>query len=669
MRVTNLSTYSNFIDNYRKSSAELAKITTQLSSGKKISESFQNTSIYIDSMRLTKEQSSLNQIKELASQAQSFADNSDQILTQFTDALNSFKTKLLQANNATQDETSLNAIANDLEKLKEHMMALANTSINGQYLFSGTALNYKPIDENGNYQGNDKYLKAVISNGVQESYNITGKELFFGRDEDFNKKITTNVPLLNQSKLHPDIMTETDKDSPPQEVYITPQDSIRDLVGDNDDDQSNDANAFFYVYGKKPSGESFKTKIELSTDKSVEELLNKIGFAYGNTADNKLVEVSLNDRGEIEIKDLKNGNEQIDFFIVGAIDQSGGNGADVTDIDDLATNPDVKLVEFIKSGFRPATSVDERVAYDRNFFDKNGNILTSNVSQITKENAFASPMTKLSETAGVSDLNGTTLHMEITDINSVSHTLTLNLSDPSSSFTIDGNTYTVFDAEGNPTAANDLTYRQLTDIISMAVSDTLPVSDTKQAYDEAVKNARELVESDIDDEGKIYIKDKTSPDSDIQFAIYDEDSDDFTNSTSPVLTFHANDALTIDRPSLNIFKDMDEMIKSVREGRFDPDGEKNDPRLSGINAAIERIDHITTHIVKKHTKIGSISNSFRNVQDRSTFLHLNVTKLKSEIEDVDVAEALMKFNQININFQAMLSSIAKINSLSLVNYI
>ncbi len=51
------------------------------------------------------------------------------------------------------------------------------------------------------------------------------------------------------------------------------------------------------------------------------------------------------------------------------------------------------------------------------------------------------------------------------------------------------------------------------------------------------------------------------------------------------------------------------------------------------------------------------------------FLDLNVKKLKSQVEDVDVAEALMKFNQLNINFQAMLSSISKINSLSLVNYI
>ena len=668
MRVTNLATYAQFIDNYRKSSTELANITSQLSSGKKIANSFQNSSIYVDSMRLTKEQSSLNEIKELSSQAQMFADNSDQILTQFTDALNEFKTKLLQANNSTQDQTSLNAIANDLEKLKDHMTALANTSINGQYLFSGTAMKYKPIDENGNYQGNDKYLKAVISNGVQESYNITGKELFFGRDEDFNKKITTNVPLLNQSKLHPDIMTETDKDSPPKEVYITPQDSIRDLVGDNDDDQNNDSNAFFYVYGKKPSGESFKTKIELSTDKSVQDLLDKIEAAYGNTEDNKLVDVSLNDRGEIEIKDLKSGNEQIDFFILGAVDQSGGNGADVIDIDDLTLNPNVKIVEFIKSDFTPIPFTDKRVSYDRNFFEKNKDTLSSNISQITKNNFFAAPETKLVETAGISTLNGTVLEMKITDVNSVTHTLNLNLSD-FSNFTIDGRFYTIFNADGTNTKADEFTYRQLTDIISMSVSGTLPTANTKESYDEAVIKSKKLVETGLDDQGRLYIKDKTSQNTNIQFAIYDKNGDNFANSSSPVLTFQANDALTIDKPSLNIFQDMDEIIKSVREGRFNPDGEKKDPRLPGINAAIERIDHITTHIIKKHTKIGSISNSFRNVQDRSTFLHLNVTKLKSEIEDVDVAEALMKFNQINLNFQAMLSSIAKINSLSLVNYI
>ena len=667
MRVTNLLIYNQFLDSYKKSSLELSKISNELSSGKKINNSYDDTLSYSDSLRLSFEESSFEQIKEISSQAKSFANNSDQILNQFTESLNEFKTKLLQANNASQDLTSINAIANDLERIKEHMMDLANTSINGQYLFSGNALKTKPIDREGNYYGNDKNLTAVVSPKIEENYNVTGAELFLGKDNDFKKKITTNVILYNQSKLHPNIMENGEK-LKKEEVFITPKDSIRDLMGDNNSDKTDNSNSFFYIYGKRPNGESFKAKVELSNDKSVQDLLDKIGALYGNSEENKLVEVSLNKRGNIEIKDLKSGNEKLDFFMLGAIDDKNLGGADVVNIDDLTKNPDVRIKEFVKSDFAPISGIDQRVAYDREYFTKTKDTLISNISQIDKEGNFATPKTKLVDTAGVSSLNGVTFEIEVKDVNSNPHTASINLSN-NSTFSVDGNTYTIYNSNGNQTKADEFTYRQLTDIISMITANTLPSSNSKTDYNNAIVNAKKLSEANIDYRGRIYIKDKTSQNSNIEFGIYDKDSNNFTKTNSPVITFQANNALTIDTPSIDLFKDLDEIIESVRNYRLSPDGEKEDPRLPGVDGAIERIDHITTHIIRKHTKIGSFSNFFQKVEDRNMFLDLNVKKLKSQVEDVDVAEALMKFNQLNINFQAMLSSISKINSLSLVNYI
>ncbi len=667
MRITNLLIYNQFLDNYKKSSLELSKISNQLSSGKRINASYEDSLSYSDSMRLSFEETSFTQIKEISAKARSFADNSDQILNQLTDSLNEFKTKLLQANNASQDLTSINAIANDLERIKEHMMDLANTSINGQYLFSGNALKRKPIDLEGNYHGNDKYLTAVIAPSLQESYNITGKELFLDKDNDFHKKITTNVILYNQSKLHPDIMQKGDS-LQKEEVFITPKDSIRDLIGDNDSDKTNNSNAFFYIYGRKSDAKSFKSKIELSTDKTVQDLLDKIGALFGNTTENKLVEVSLSKRGNIEIKDLKKGNEKIDFFMLGAIDDSGGNGADVTNIDDLTANPNVRIKEFVKSDFTPIPNVDQKVAYDRENFTKTKDTLISNISQIDKNGNFAKLETKLVETSGVDSLDGITFNMVLKDVNSTPHTASINLGE-NSTFTVDGNTYTIYNSDGTQTKADQFTYRQLTDIISMITSNTLPSSNTKTDYDNAIINARKISEANLNYKGQLYIKDKLFKNSNMEFAIYDKDGGDFTKPNSPVITFQANNALTIDTPSIDFFKDLEEMIQSVKNARFSPNGEKKDPRLLGIDAAIERIDHLTTHIIRKHTKIGSFSNFFQKTEDRNMFLDLNAKKLKSQVEDVDIAEALMKFNQININFQAMLSSISKINSLSMVKYI
>lgn len=44
--------------------------------------------------------------------------------------------------------------------------------------------------------------------------------------------------------------------------------------------------------------------------------MENIGALYGNTPNNKVVEVSMNDSGQIQITDLKQGNNKLDFHAV-----------------------------------------------------------------------------------------------------------------------------------------------------------------------------------------------------------------------------------------------------------------------------------------------------------------------------------------------------------------
>jgi len=188
---------------------------------KKIQNSFENSGIYVDTMRLNYEVSTLDQVKKVSSKAQTFANNTDATMNQFTDTLVKFKSKLIQSANATNSTTSLNAIANDLQSMKDHMVSIANTSINGQFLFSGTALDVKPISSNGTYKGNGGNLNALIGSGVKLPYNIDGKSLFLGKDSDYSKIVSTNVVKYNQTTLS----TSGNK------VYLKSNDTIQDLVG------------------------------------------------------------------------------------------------------------------------------------------------------------------------------------------------------------------------------------------------------------------------------------------------------------------------------------------------------------------------------------------------------------------------------------------------------
>ncbi len=656
MRITNQLLYSNFSRDYKRDSLLLNKLTTQISSGHKIQNSFDNSSIYIDSSRLEYEKTSLSQIKKSSKSAQEFANNSDTVLNEFNDRLVQFKTKLIQAANASHDETSLNAIADDLQAIKENLKNLANSSINGKFLFSGTAFSIKPIDSEGNYHGNANEVKATTGADVSLEYNIDGKSLFLGNDSDYKKILSTNVKMYS------------DKDN---KTILKDNDTVKSLVennGDNTGDIGSQGKAYFYLQGKNSDGTSFKNKINISVNDTISTLLDRIKNSF---SPNNSVKVALNNYGQIEITDKNNGQKSLDFSMVGAVDKDGGNDADVSDIDDLTAGTNVNIISFVKSGYtNNDDAANEEVSFDRNYFSLNDNKLIGNVSQIDKyTNTYATDKTKLVDTAGISSLDNKTLSLKFTDINNNTKSAKITLSNSGSTFSINGNTYNIYDAKGNVTNADDMTFQQLNDVVGMIMSDKLPLTNDKTGYNNAVTNAKNYVNVSLDYRGRMNIKDKTNDSSQIKFSMYDQDNDKFNSTTGNTLSFMSNNAISVDEPSVDMFKDIDKMIEAVREGKFSADGSFGDKRNPGIENAIRRIDHIRDHIAKMHTKIGSLSNALNGAYQRSDMLQVQVTTLQSDVADVDLGETLAKYNQVSISFKALLSTISKVNSISLLNYL
>lgn len=784
MRVTNSLFYKNTVNNYQRNMQELYKTNAQIASGLKIQNSFEDSGVYVDTMRLNYEIATLEQVKESSAKAQTYANNTDKVLNQFSDALDKFKTKLIQASSESNTETSLEALANELSSLRDHMVSLGNTSINGQYLFSGTSFATKPLDAYGNYSGNDGSIEAIIGSGVKLPYNISGEDLFLGKDSDYNRVLSTNVKMLDQTKLHPDIMNGTGELS--EEVYLNEQNSIRDLVGDSDSDASNDPNSMFYLSGRKADGTTFSSQLEISSSSKVSDLLEKIGQEYGNTSTNRVVDVTMNTHGQIEIKDLKNGNALLEMNIFGAVDRDAVAGtagnANQADIDLLLASPNVDIIEFSKSNFKTANtattirsredifnqglfrvgsplqkvdgsdveattllsdfmpsnvnnilvgatplvtagqtvqdlmsaieteyglsagsariengqiiagdptrnlnatlvardvanvsvesfSIPDSMNYDRRGFEKDGNTLSSNISQILiGTNDYATNKTKLSEVAGVA-LNTKQFALNGLDSSGNAFNAQIDFANPTSTFSLDGGVtnYTIFDATGGGTAANDMTYRQLGDIVAMITSGNIPATtNIFSDYENSISSSNGAVEVGLDYKGKLEIHDKFNSQSPIEFSMYDTNAD--SSTTASALAFMANDAVKIEDPNMDFFKDLDSMIEAVRTGQFRMDGDSDDPRNIGMQNSLSRIDHIMDHVTKEHTKIGSYSNALAQANERSQLLSINVQTVRSSVIDVDIGEAYMKFNQLSNSYQAMLSTAAKINSMSLLNY-
>ena len=674
MRITNTLFVNTALMEHQNALKKLYDIDQQLSSGLKIQQSFQDSSTYIDTMRLNYEIAMLEQGIKSSQKAQKFSQNTDEVLNQFSLALEKFKTKLIQANNATNTPTSLSALASELSALKEHMIALANTSINGQFLFSGSALKQMPIEANGNYLGNDETLKAMISSHVALPYNIDGKSLFLGSDSDYHRVLSTNVKMFNQTKLHPEVMEIGGSTSEAQEVYLTSNDTIRDMVGDSDANLANNAQVVFYLSGRKTDGETFAQNITLDTTAKVSDLLDKIGFIYGNTTSNKIVDVSMNSYGQIEIKDTTSGRELIQMHLFGAMDNaatSGVGNAFQSNIDDLVLYPDVKMIAFDESSFGTTiASITDEMNYTRRNFEKEGNELKGNVSQVSKvTNLYASASTALLDVAGTNNLDTTQLIFKGIDRHATAYEVTFNFASTGTFFSINSGTpFSLFDATGTPTVSNDVTYQQLMDVISMVSAGIEPSSNTSTDYEHAIQDASISIETSLNHQGQLIIKDKIKANTPMEFSLYTNNANE-ANGKGAVLSFMANDLVAISNPSIDFFNDLDAMIEAVQNGMLSMDSTRLNGRNIGLHNALSRLDHLSDHLNKEHTKIGAFTNALMDASERAEYLSLNVKTVRSDIIDTDTAEAYLKFNQISNSYQAMLSTIAKINSMSLLNYI
>lgn len=733
---------------YQTNMKALHKLNTQISSGLKIQNSFEDSSVYNDGMRLDYEVATLEQVQTATSKAQHFSKNTDKALGEFKQQLENFKTKLVQGANEIHSQTSREAIANDLQGIKNHLVNIANTSINGQFLFAGSAINTKPINGDTNeYFGNAQAMKAVGGAQVNLTYNQNGQELFLGKDGDYNKKITSNTMLKAQNL-----------DDRNKTVYIDSEHKMRDLIGfkyvkdektlTNQDFTGTGAREFqkttFFLQGKKPNGTSFTSKFKMTSDASINDLLEKIGTEYGNTPTNKVVEVTINNQGQINVKDLSKGNQVIDFHMIAATkklnkaeDLTSANisaaSGEFDSVDSLTSgansleakvraNPsDYEITEFVKSKYEDlGGAVTNAYDYDKINLKQEGRNLVGTVSQVERGSGkFADDNTTLSQVVGAKNLydgerdkyniNDQTLKMQIKSRSGGNYKVDVKFgagSPPTASgdATVkitrpDGTTYTtkVWDSfyndttnppttEGRDTQSKNMTFRQLNDIIGMVASDSVPAGaggsaqTDYEAYKQAIANSQGSVEANMDHRGRIKVTDKQNAVTPIKVGIYDEvnadkfagDSTGATPATSQgkgsLWSFSANNGVEIDSPSVDIFADLDRMIEAVRSGQYRADSQSEYPRNSGIQGAIERLDHIADHVNKIHTKVGNQTNTLTQTNTHASVMEVNVKTVKADITNADYGETYMNLMQKMMSYQAMLQSVAKINQLSLLNY-
>ncbi|EGK8097627.1 flagellar hook-associated protein FlgL [Campylobacter lari] len=739
MRISNQYNYYTSIQNYTDGQSLLNKYNLQLQTGQLIQHSWENANVYINGSRLEYEMANIGQIIQGTQAAQEMAKNTDTALKNITELLEKFKTLLTKAASDGNSQESREAIAKELKLVRDSIINIANTSINGQYLFAGSNSANMPFDKYGNYTGNKDNIFVVSGAGTQIPYNIPGWDLFFKPDSNINKIISTNVSF-------------TDARYPDKKDYLTGESKFSYLIGQNyvqngklDPEQDFDyaenklpfPHSSMYIQGVRPDGTSFKATLDIDPDAKIEDVLENIGKLYGNTEGNEVVKVALNDSGQIEIKSLKDGSSSLDFHAVAMTPQlqdaqqikdlsdaakaegigmdevtnrimQAAHGGDLNNTKSPVTievngkqfTVDIYKTDFIKSNINgnKTNGADFDVP-----FEKDGNTVFGNVSQVIKGTSeYATDSTKLSEVVANAngDMKGQKLEMEITSKSGQKYKVEIDLenskvsyqdpNDPTKtiSFPITHSQYNeaTGTSVGMQTRPEDITYGQLNDIIGMFASDKVPTTTINanpngtignndfQTIQQNISDSKDFVNVSMDYKGRISITDKFSTNTNIGLTLKDSNSNSgFPSAGTSVngsgFVFSANNSLTIDEPNIDLIKDLDEMIDAVLKGNMRADSEGSDPRNTGLQGALEKIDHLQDHVRKMQTTIGAYTNNIEETNKRMTFLNVNVASIKSGVTDADYGQTYMQFMQTMVSYQAMLSATSKISQMSLLNYL
>jgi flagellar hook-associated protein 3 FlgL len=95
--------------------------------------------------------------------------------------------------------------------------------------------------------------------------------------------------------------------------------------------------------------------------------------------------------------------------------------------------------------------------------------------------------------------------------------------------------------------------------------------------------------------------------------------------------------------------------------------EAND--TTAISEQIDVLDDNSTEILKLSTKIGDIHNRITLTEQQLTLTNMNLASYVSSLEDVDMAEAVLKYNSEELAYKAALQSTGNIMTTSLLDYI
>lgn len=177
MRIGDATFYLRFLAGLRENRARSEQALRELADGKKVRSASDDPAGTQESLALRTRLARLAGYDRSAASARASLATVDSVLGEVLDLLTEAQTEAM-AGASTPTENANEIRAQQIERLRNELLRLANTSQNGRYVFAGTETAVAPFDSGGTYAGNDDEVQAPIDTREQLGATLSGDRVF-----------------------------------------------------------------------------------------------------------------------------------------------------------------------------------------------------------------------------------------------------------------------------------------------------------------------------------------------------------------------------------------------------------------------------------------------------------------------------------------------------------
>jgi flagellar hook-associated protein 3 FlgL len=185
MRITQRAVALTSLQGLNRNLDAVGKLQQQLTSGRKISAPSDSPTGTNKAMQTRAEQAAVTQQARNISDAKGWLEQGDSTLREMLDTSRRVRDLTVQGlNTGGVSEASQKALATEVASLREGLLALANTQVQGRPLFGGVTTGAKAYNADGSWAGQDgPPITRRVSESETVRVDLTGREAF-GPDAD-----------------------------------------------------------------------------------------------------------------------------------------------------------------------------------------------------------------------------------------------------------------------------------------------------------------------------------------------------------------------------------------------------------------------------------------------------------------------------------------------------